>query len=510
MAGIACAQETKFVETGTWKCTLAGDPPLCEQKIPFTPHFGSLPEVTVSLNFIPTSVGLNITQKPGYSPSLRADVIKSSATEFTVRASIDGATGSTEVAGSWVAVGYLTQNVTAKPKFLVVSVIYAPPGANGGNGPSTVTYQSGSTSGFKLSTTDTFNQDYLVSAATEGGLFGGWKGGPELSLGYSKSTSDGKSLEVQESFTQGTQYPGPKEDGINHDFDQILVWVNPEVGLALTPADGTWTLKTTEKSRVMALYVGWLNHNFPESQWTEEKVILEKYGIKDDDYPDILGRDPLAQNTSDINLPRYVPLKTVPYAPPAKSGAGVNIQNLILTSSSTSTATQTAKDTYTVGLTFTAKEDGKVAQNTLKNVNKWTWTHEVSRATSTGSSSSAIANFGGPAKSMPAGQHFITVYLDSLYRTFAFAFVADQPVALHGTVVGADGKPKANIEVTLFENPTQYPTFITLGTPHRTVTNAKGEYTFFGNINGPATLQIGSVTRAVNLPEKSVALLQLK
>jgi Carboxypeptidase regulatory-like domain len=96
---------------------------------------------------------------------------------------------------------------------------------------------------------------------------------------------------------------------------------------------------------------------------------------------------------------------------------------------------------------------------------------------------------GGPAYGYN-GPTVMKVYIDTIYHTFAFALVPVEleEVGVKGTVVTAAGKPPMPpAEVILVENRTR----------HRTFTNAKGEFTFFGNISGPATVQAAGITQAV-------------
>ena len=115
--------------------------------------------------------------------------------------------------------------------------------------------------------------------------------------------------------------------------------------------------------------------------------------------------------------------------------------------------------------------------------------------------SSALASFGAPTADMGPGKRFVQAYLDTIFRTFAFQFVPDVPVAVSGTVNKANGRPvAAGTEVTLQEEGTQFPTYSILGRLHRTVTNAKGQYTFYGNLTGTVTIQASGTSRTVTLP----------
>ena len=56
---------------------------------------------------------------------------------------------------------------TVSPKYLVLTVIYAPPGTEGGSSSSSVVYGSGSTTGSTVSSTGSFKQNHSVSVTAE-------------------------------------------------------------------------------------------------------------------------------------------------------------------------------------------------------------------------------------------------------------------------------------------------------------------------------------------------------
>jgi hypothetical protein len=66
-------------------------------------------------------------------------------------------------------------------------------------------------------------------------------------------------------------------------------------------------------------------------------------------------------------------------------------------------------------------------------------------------------------------------------------------VAVQGTLKATDGAPSAKTEVVLTEN----------GVKHRTFTNAKGEYVFFGHLTGPAMVEAKGMTQILPQPQPS-------
>ncbi|HLX84384.1 MAG TPA: carboxypeptidase-like regulatory domain-containing protein [Terriglobales bacterium] len=506
---IAPSQD-KVPQIGQWECQItAGQanpyiPPHCDAEADIKPPFGSDPDindVAISFTKLPGSEIQPIGQVKATVTSVTATKVQIHVTAEQVPALISHA----QVGGSWIALGYTAQSATVKPKFVVLSVIYAPPGSTN----SSVTYQSGSTTSTKLSVSDSFLDAHTATVDLSGGPIS-----DELGITYSNSTTDGQSIVVQESVTDALKYPGPAANGLNHEYDQFQVWVNPELDFKVTPASAKWTLKNNgQNNRFVYVYAGCLlpSSTIDPSLCPAAIALLAGAQISSAEYPQILQTDPLVSNTdvdpSQYDAKRYVALRLsdlpYQYTPGAPSHA------LNLTDSLTSTLTSDEKKSYEVDSSVTAGGDALGLK--IKDSTKWTWTYETSNERSSGTSSSALANFGLPTADMGTGKRFVQVYLDTIYRTFTFAFVPDMPAAVSGTVKGADGKPVgAGTEVTLREEGTKRPTYTVLGRLHRTVTNAQGQYTFYGDLKGTVTIQAGRSSSSVTLPAATKINVSLK
>jgi hypothetical protein len=90
------------------------------------------------------------------------------------------------------------------------------------------------------------------------------------------------------------------------------------------------------------------------------------------------------------------------------------------------------------------------------------------------------------------------VYLDTVYKTFAFSFVNDLQIAVKGTVMKAGRPVPAGTEVVLIET-REFPTF-TSQVEHRATTNSSGGFVFFGKMSGKGILKTGSIRRNITLP----------
>jgi hypothetical protein len=126
----AQAQNDTFTQVGTWHC----DPttaPACAQ-VNFAKQFGSAPDMIIGFdsmspsaydceNGTPKVVSTNVTPS-GFRPEAYIDCSGYPHAPFN-----------TSTSGWWVAVGNFLNRGTVMPNYLVLSVIYAPPGTNGGH-----------------------------------------------------------------------------------------------------------------------------------------------------------------------------------------------------------------------------------------------------------------------------------------------------------------------------------------------------------------------------------------
>jgi hypothetical protein len=361
----------------------------------------------------------------------------------------------------------------------VLTVIYAPPGTKSGNSKSSVAYASSSQYGIKTSASQTFKQTYSIEA-TEGVKALGTGGDVSASFAYGRSDTDTESLEVTNTSTSTLSQTGPPEDGIDHDRDRICLLLKPTIDLAVTSSSVNWTFQSTTTPNILCTYVGYFNGHQP---WEPApKAALDAAGITANDYATIWHRDRLADvatnvDPSTVDGKRYKFIRTIDYEAPYKLGDPQPIQTYDLKTSTISTSTLDGEDDYKVGLTIDVGADVFIKAK-LKSTNTWEWTNKSSTSKSILASESATATIGGPANGF-AGSTQVGVYYDSVYRTFAFRMMPIQPLIAKGVLNSATGAPLPAKEVTLLAN----------GISYRTFTNQKGEYRFFGTVNGPMQLQ---------------------
>jgi hypothetical protein len=171
--------------------------------------------------------------------------------------------------------------------------------------------------------------------------------------------------------------------------------------------------------------------------------------------------------------------------------------------SSNSSVGQEITDTYTVNLSMTQSGDFlSFAEAQLKGITSWTWTNSSQHSESVGKSESATVTIAPPSHEYK-GPSLICIFNDRIYKTFAFELVSPKTQQLFatGTLVSNTGSPLADTEVTLVEQQNKV--------RHRTVTNSKGEFEFYGDIRGSATLEANGV-EPVLIPAQSSASVTLR
>ena len=136
-----------------------------------------------------------------------------------------GWTSSVNVTLNAIAYGQLSLS------HVVLNLVYAPPGTNGGRASSSVAYSSGSSVGttMDLSQSVKNENDLNVSLTVAvGGLgFGSISIGVSAELDTTSTMSDESKLTITKSQTKELDVLGPSTDGINHDQDVFYLLLNP-------------------------------------------------------------------------------------------------------------------------------------------------------------------------------------------------------------------------------------------------------------------------------------------
>jgi hypothetical protein len=373
----------------------------------------------------------------------------------------------------------------------------------GPRGTGTITYQENSTVGTTTSASKSFKQAYSVSVSADGGYIF-VSGGNELKLGWSRTITDKQSLDVKVSQTGGLRGQGSDtENGVNNDYDAIYLGLNPTINVQMAPSLVQWMFANPKDLLVTYVYVGWLkNPSLFQTDAPAVKKLLEDNGITEQDYPEILKRNPLAIGVTDPPADRYELQTGFSYVPPFPCDIHPLTSSLTFSRLSTSSTDRIVQDEYQVGLThkdkvkFGSADDG--LQVTLELSCAWTWTNQSSTGSSTSTMDTATLAAGGPSCGFDRAS-YIDVYFDKIYRTYAFR-ERKGAATLHGSIVSAaapamtmsiaSGQSLAVAEVPA----TEVRLVDANGRQYRTFTNAKGEWNFMGTMAFPVTITANGVT----------------
>jgi hypothetical protein len=373
---------------------------------------------------------------------------------------------------------------TVRPKFQVLTVIYAPPGTQGGSSSSSVSYGSGSSFGSKVSSTNAFKDGRKVTASVKGGVLGT---GTEVSanFSYSNTAESSQTIEISKSATTEVNVPGPSVDGVDHDRDQIWLWLNPSLDVSLTPKTVQWTVSSQPRADIQFAFVGHLKD--PTKMPPGLAQTLLAHGITPADYPTILKADPFAGGATAIDTRRFKSLnQTFPYNPPFSATDPATTMKFTSAFTTSSASSQSASSEYSVGVSVQGDAGfASLFETSVKLESSWTWTHTNAAAATASRTESASVSVGGPSFGY-AGPTDMAVYYDSVWKTFMFAPIASSVFpSMRGTVRSLAGAAQAGREVVVVTN----------GATYRTVTAANGQYRVFGKLVGPIQVRVGSVRK---------------
>ncbi len=303
-----------------------------------------------------------------------------------------------------------------RPKYLILTLVYAPPGTAGAASSaqvqSQVQYGTGSTTGATTSLSNQFKSGFDLKAEV-----GTMVDTASVDFNASKSTTDSSQLQISKGELNTITVHGPTVDGIDHDYDLFYLLLSPDVALTADPQSaGTWEIATQPQDmKTVYVQVGQIKNppTLPMSPSLADT--LKAAGLTQDDYDQILNLDPFSSGSTQIDGRRYVAQITIPY----EYTQGENqSQNFSLTSSKTSTSTQTVENQYGVTASASAGVQG-IFKVTATFTFEWTNTNSTSQSEQT--SQSAAAVIGSPSANW-TGSPDVVVYLDTVYNSFMFAF----------------------------------------------------------------------------------------
>lgn len=323
---------------------------------------------------------------------------------------------------TWTAAGPLQLTAIVRPKYLVLAVIYAPPGP----AKSSVTYEGSNSAGVTVSASQSFKINNSFSSDGKVTGFGNGMGnGSEFQ--YSRSGTDNQSLEIKRTATNSIEVDGPSASDVVHNEDRIYLALKPTINMVGCASSVNWLLTESAKSHVQEVSVGELNGTDPIPDGTLRE--LKSAGITQDEYKGILARDPLANKSSSFDPSSLDPKRFVAlyppyaYAPPGSTGGSTTLRGYTLEVSSLATISTSVEDGYQTQF-YSSGEIGIESYGgiALKDTHLWEWVSKSSHSIAEGNSQSASFKLASP-KVGYKGSTVMQVYFDTIYKTFVFALV---------------------------------------------------------------------------------------
>jgi len=340
------------------------------------------------------------------------------------------------------ALGYVNSYGVLKPKYQVLSVIYAAPGSG-----SLVNYSSTSVAGNSTNLSRSFANGIQFSATVGGSFFGLLGGTSTYGGGWSETVTDSKTVSVTKA--QGTSFSSSGQTappyGINHDYDQIVICLNPAVLVGASTSSAVmsvpkWTLaydladtNAGTEPDIVYLTVGQLKN---PSLITDQSLLNRLartwagpgQGLTTADFQTILGRNPFANDGTNGTRPaydiqsdnnRFYQVRSIPYAPLAV-GEGSKTESGDFTYSTTTAKTVNVQDVYSVSSTSQASVNFFVKIG-ITSTSNYTWTNTASQTVSSGTTQQSGFSVPRPPSTW-TGPSEILVYQDMVYGTFFFSY----------------------------------------------------------------------------------------
>lgn len=312
-----------------------------------------------------------------------------------------------------VLVGYLypslppSSSYTLSPTYFIGSVIYLPPG----QGPSSITYGAGTVTGTTVSSTSSWSNNSSIGLSYAGF---------SISFGDDFGGSSTNSVDAEHTYNQSTTYKGPASNSINHDYDQILIYLGVKVqvtvdylGNVVWSPDFSQIASAGYAETGYPISVGCLRSNstIPASQCTATISLLNSAGVTSADYPSIIGADPFSSPSAPLSPDqnRFKLIDSVNFLPSPTTSTITYTEN----NSTTITNSVTSNYSYSVG--------AGGSYSFLKADDKFTWGNSSTVSNKTGSTDSSSFTLSLPSAPY-SGPSTIFVYFDTIYKTFMFSF----------------------------------------------------------------------------------------
>jgi len=374
---------------------------------------------------------------------------------------------------------------TAEPRYLVVSVAYAPPGSATGQ-TSFVTYGTGSSQGVTTSITKEFKKGITVTAKVTVGPEDGNHASLSGEFNYETNAEQKDAVDVDKSKDASITLPGGTTDSVDHNLDRIYVWLKPTLNVSATDSSVSWALDG-QNAQIVYLYVGWLKD--PSLIPQGLRSVLSAAGLTDGDLADILAYDGLANEKNPEQAGLEFTHITVPWEPSFDPSDAPVSWMYSIDDSLMTTGTKTAGDEHSVSVTLSGELNVAFAKLSASAAGMLTWTYSKQVEHTATNRQSASVTLTSPSYGYD-GPVQIGIYWDPTYKTFAFVPTTFGVPSVGGTVVDAQNRPVPHVEVILR----------VAGTTYRTFTNNQGGYSLFVPEQGQAEVVVdGAAPRSLVL-----------
>jgi hypothetical protein len=347
------------------------------------------------------------------------------------------------------------------PKYTILSIDYAPPGAS-----SYVQYSNSTTLGKSttVSYTDSNSQKHQITVGVEAGLTGlTVSGSVTTSSEFTQEQDSSNSISLTSASQWTETVPGPQNSfvGLDHRYDVIWLWLNPSIGLQYEASNGAviWTgysidANFGDEMDVYPVYLGWLQGTLStpgpgsndltplQRTWAagEGWTAGDSAALNATDYAQIAAADPFSNANYALTFPvgsstssdgRFTLTGnqniSYPQAPPG--GQPITMQYNLTTTEAQTTGqgtTDTQIEAWSYDIKYTSGEILKLTTD-ITSSGSITLTDKWSSTNSTTRQQSATAHIVGPtctgtASCSPVytGPTEYGVVQDNIYNTFAF------------------------------------------------------------------------------------------
>jgi hypothetical protein len=316
---------------------------------------------------------------------------------------------------------------------MILGVVYAPPGSQDCKDNSTIVYDTDSTVETTIDVSHSFKDGHNVSVEVDANAGMVVMGSVGANMSQDQTMSNSKEMVFKTDLSTMSTTPGPCADGINHDYDTLLVLLDPIVSVRVSDPAGcptcsaeldntTWSI--TPSGVTLDVLAGELKGTIPMRD--SKSASIAAHGLTQDELDHILAADPLAywspDETGDPDPGRFIRalgVGTFPYTAPLPGVPVTSTTKIMKGTVSTKDAQARSFDT-TVGLNASLDVSFlEFVSLKLKADASWTWTNSNSSALAGDETEGATVTIGSPSANYH-GPSQIAVYYDTLFRTYAF------------------------------------------------------------------------------------------